>query len=333
MTRLKKNFVVLGGGSWGTALAHVLAKAQQNVHMLVRDATIAQAINSEHKHPKYVQNLLLDPNLLATNDENILQEAHVVVVAIPFQSIAESLPKFAHLIREDAIIINASKGLDVQTASPLSASIHALLPSWKGVYAMLSGPSFAREVIEGQPTAVVLACKDADTGAFLREDCSSARFRCYSSTDVLGVELGGALKNVLAIAAGAAAGLGLKDNASAALITRGIAEISRIGVSLGAQAMTFMGLSGLGDLMLTCMGDLSRNRQVGFRLAQGESLEDIVQSLGMVAEGVKTTQALYTLTQKKGLSSPITASVYALIQGNDPKKSIQKLMTRSLKEE
>jgi len=327
------SFVVFGGGSWGTALAHSIAKANQNVHLLVRDADVAKAINTQHMHPKYVQNLLLDPRVQATTDEAILRTAQVIVLAIPFQSIAANLPRIAPYLTDNVTIINAAKGLDLQTNTTLSGMINGLLPQWKGAYAMLSGPSFANEVLCGQPTAVVLACTDSEIGTRLRAACSSTTFRCYSSTDVLGVELGGALKNIMAIASGVATGFGLQDNARAALITRGLAEMSRIGLALGAEAKTFMGLSGLGDLLLTCTGDLSRNRQVGIRLGQGERLEHIVATLGMVAEGVKTTEAVYSLTQEKSLAAPITEAVHSILCGKAPKESITELMARALKEE
>jgi glycerol-3-phosphate dehydrogenase (NAD(P)+) len=208
-----------------------------------------------------------------------------------------------------------------------------LLPLAHG-YVMLSGPSFATEVLDGHPTAVVLACEEEALAARLRQVFSTPVFRCYSSTDVCGVELGGALKNVMAIAAGLCDGLGLGHNSRGALITRGLAEISRLGVALGARAGTFMGLSGLGDLVLSCTGDLSRNRRVGLALARGEKLEEIIRTLGSVAEGVKTTFAAYSLGRAYKMETPITDAVHAILQGaQTPRQAIQNLMLRDLKEE
>ena len=201
-------------------------------------------------------------------------------------------------------------------------------------YAVLSGPSFAREVVECKPTAVVLGCVDEALGASLRELFATSWFRSYSSTDVRGVELGGAVKNVIAIAAGVSDGLEFGHNARAALVTRGLAEITRLGVALGARPSTFMGLSGLGDLMLTCAGDLSRNRQVGLRLGRGESLAAITGAMRTVAEGVKTSAAVYRLAQSLGVDMPITAAMNAVLDGSlAPAEAVAGLMSRALKEE
>ena len=232
------------------------------------------------------------------------------------------------------MLINAAKGLELGTLSPCSRIVAEELAGRPFHYAMLSGPSFAAEVVRDQPTAVVLATAEEVLGCRLRELFSCATFRCYSSTDVLGVELGGALKNVMAIAAGVCDGLGLGHNSRAALLTRGLAEMSRIGEACGAQAATFMGLSGLGDLALTCTGDLSRNRQVGLRLGQGESLEHITSSLGMVAEGVKTTSAVYDLARRLGVETPVTDTVQGLLHGGEsPREAVMRLMTRTLRQE
>ena len=201
-------------------------------------------------------------------------------------------------------------------------------------YAVLSGPSFAAEVMDAQPTAVVLGCENDALGARLREIFSTPFFRCYSSSDVTGVEMGGALKNVMAIAAGIGDGLGFGSNARAALITRGLAELSRLGTAMGARPLTFMGLSGLGDLVLTCTGRLSRNRQVGIRLGKGEKLDDIVASLGMVAEGVKTASAARELAKKLNVSAPVTEAMCRVLYENaDPAAAVRELMERPLKEE
>jgi len=234
----------------------------------------------------------------------------------------------------DCVLVNTAKGIEVSELVTVERMVREELPGFVDCYAVLSGPSFALEVATCKPTAVVLGCRDERLGARLREVFATPWFRSYSSTDVPGVELGGAIKNVIAIAAGLSDGLGFGLNARAALVTRGLAETSRLGVALGARASTFMGLSGLGDLMLTCSGDLSRNRQVGLRLGAGESLEDIASSMCMVAEGVKTTQAVHRLAQRLGVDMPVTGTMYSVLyEGFAPREAVQALMGRQLKEE
>ena len=234
----------------------------------------------------------------------------------------------------DCVLVNTAKGIEVSELVTVERMVREELPGFVGRYAVLSGPSFALEVATCKPTAVVLGCRDERLGARLREVFATPWVRSYSSTDVPGVELGGAIKNVIAIAAGLSDGLGFGLNARAALVTRGLAETSRLGVALGARASTFMGLSGLGDLMLTCSGDLSRNRQVGLRLGAGESLEDIASSMCMVAEGVKTTQAVHRLAQRLGVDMPVTGTMYSVLyEGFAPREAVQALMGRQLKEE
>ena len=234
----------------------------------------------------------------------------------------------------ETVIVNASKRLENGSCLTMSRVLQEELPELAARYAVLSGPSFAAEVMDAQPTAVVLGCRDETLGAMLRSLFSTPFFRCYSSTDVTGVETGGALKNVMAIAAGVCTGLGFGSNASAALITRGLAELSRLGVAMGARPLTFMGLSGLGDLVLTCTGGLSRNRQVGERLGRGESLEAIVSSLGMVAEGVKTAGAARQLAARFGIEAPVTEAVCRILyEGTGPETAVRDLMDRPLKEE
>jgi glycerol-3-phosphate dehydrogenase (NAD(P)+) len=231
-------------------------------------------------------------------------------------------------------LVNASKGIEADSLLRMSSLAKEVLHPLAHSYVMLSGPSFAAEVLDGQPTAVVLACEEEALGVRLRQAFSTPVFRCYSSTDVCGVELGGAVKNVMAIAAGLCDGLGLGHNARGAMITRGLAEIRRLGAALGARESTFMGLSGLGDLVLSCTGDLSRNRRVGLALARGEELEKILGNLGSTAEGVNTTYAAHSLGRAHGIETPIIDAVHAILQGSmTPKKAIQELMIRDLKEE
>ncbi len=323
---------VAGGGSWGTALAHHLTTCGLPTTLWLRDEAAALAINREHRNPRYVSSFDLHPALRATSDPAALG-APLVVLAVPCQQLRGWLTRHADFFHERPVFVDASKGLEVGTlASP--GRMVAETVGERARYAALSGPSFAAEVLRGLPTAVVLACADEALGASLRDAFSGPNFRCYSSTDVIGVELGGALKNVVAIAAGMCDGLGFGHNSRAALIARGLAEISRIGEACGARPSTFMGLSGLGDLTLTCTGDLSRNRQVGLRLGRGESLEAIAGDLGMVAEGVATADAACALARRLGVEAPIAEAVRAIVrEGRSPAEEVRRLMTRGLREE
>lgn len=325
---------VAGGGSWGTALSHVLAAAGHETTLVLRDETVARAVNERHENPRYLPGKALHPKVTATTDLQALQACDVVVLAVPCQHQRSWLKSAGAFLSPETVIVNASKGLENGSCLTMSRVLQEELPELAARYAVLSGPSFAAEVMDAQPTAVVLGCRDETLGSMLRSLFSTPFFRCYSSTDVTGVETGGALKNVMAIAAGVCTGLGFGSNASAALITRGLAELSRLGVAMGARPLTFMGLSGLGDLVLTCTGGLSRNRQVGERLGRGESLEAIVSSLGMVAEGVKTAGAARQLAARFGIEAPVTEAVCRILyEGTGPETAVRDLMDRPLKEE
>ena len=328
---------VYGGGSWGTALAHALACGGHGTRLLVRDATVAEAVNERHENPRYLPGLRLHADVLAVTDPSVLAESDVWVLAVPCQSQRAALEDVRRLLRPSTVVVNASKGIELNSLKPMSevaAEGLGRAGHFEGRYAVLSGPSFAREVVECKPTAVVLGCADETLGASLRELFATTWFRSYSSTDVRGVELGGAVKNVIAIAAGVSDGLEFGHNARAALITRGLAEITRLGVALGARPSTFMGLSGLGDLMLTCAGDLSRNRQVGLGLGRGESLASVIKAMRTVAEGVKTSAAVYRLAQSLGVDMPITAAMNTVLDGSlSPVEAVRGLMSRALKEE
>ncbi len=333
-----------GGGSWGTALAHLLACAGHSSTLLVREEHVASSINLCHQNPKHMQGINLHPALLATTNPTALASADLVLLALPCQTQRQNLLQHGQHISPTAFIVNASKGVELGSLKRMSevvaeslAATHAPHPFDPTHYAVLSGPSFAKEVLEGKPTAVVLACTSEENGALLRAVFSSPLvpwFRTYSSTDVTGVELGGAVKNVIALAAGLCDALNFGANARAALLTRGLTEIRRLGLALGANPATFMGLSGNGDLILTCTGDLSRNRQVGLRLGHGETLEEILAQSHSVAEGVKTAESVYHLSQTLGVEMPITSAVYAILNGKaTPKEAVSALLARSLKEE
>lgn len=329
----KISLCVAGGGSWGTALGHLLARRGHHVCLWMRDTAVAQAVNEKHENPRYLPGLPLDERLMATTDPTVLDRP-LVVLAVPCQQLRGWLTQHARHFQPRVVLVNAAKGIETGSLATCSEMTAQTIGHLNPRYAVLSGPSFAADVLRDLPTAVVMAAHDEELGRYLRDIFSSSVFRCYSSTDVTGVEMGGALKNVMAIAAGTCDGLGLGANSRAALITRGLAEMSRLGVARGAQAHTFMGLSGLGDLTLTCTDDLSRNRQVGLRLGRGEKLDHITQSLGMVAEGVKTTAAIHDVAQKLGVDAPLTNAVYSLLyEGQSPQAALRDLMGRTLREE
>lgn len=326
---------VVGGGSWGTALAQLLAGKDYEVPLLVRDAELANNINTLRENPKYLPGVTLHPNLIATTSrKEALEGAKHILFSVPCQAFRKTLQSLKPYIEQNVTVICSNKGLELDTGKTVSEVVMEELVDKKPLFAMLSGPSFAAEVVRGMPTAVVLGCCNQSCGKDLREMFSTDSFRAYSSTDVLGVELGGAFKNIIAIAAGMSDGLEFGSNARAALITRGLAEMSRLGVAMGAKAETFMGLSGMGDLVLTCTGDLSRNRQVGLKLGQGMSINDILGDMNQVAEGVKTTTAVYQLAQRLKVELPITETMHAIIHdGKDPHHAWKELMCRELREE
>lgn len=335
---------IWGGGSWGTALAHLLACAGHSATLLVREETVASCINLSHQNPRHMQGTNLHPALVATTSPTSLSHADLVLLALPCQTQRQNLLEHGSLISPNAFIVNASKGVELGSLKRMSEVVeesltNAFNPHFfdQTRYAVLSGPSFAKEVLAEKPTAVVLACVSEENGALLRAVFSSPLvpwFRTYSSTDVTGVELGGAVKNVIALAAGLCDALNFGANARAALLTRGLTEIRRLGLALGANPATFMGLSGNGDLILTCTGDLSRNRQVGLRLGHGETLEEILAQSHSIAEGVKTAESVYHLSQTLGVEMPITSAIYAILNGKaTPKEAVSALLARSLKEE
>ncbi len=326
---------VIGGGSWGTALAQMLAVKGHEIALLVRQRHVAEAIAATHMNSAYLPGVRLSSGILPTvNKDEALLGAGCVLFSVPCQFFRATLREVRPLLPHGAVVVCSNKGLEVETGKTVSQMVEEELAGLAPRFAMLSGPSFAADVVRGRPTAIVMGCADPDLGRELRELFSTTSFRAYSCTDVRGVELGGAVKNVIAIAAGMSDGMGFGDNARAALITRGLAEMSRLGVAMGARASTFMGLSGMGDLVLTCTGDLSRNRQVGLRLGQGIPLERILGEMHQVAEGVKTTQAVYALGHRLGVELPITNAMHAVMyDGKNRQDAWQELMTRELKEE
>lgn len=330
------NVCVLGGGSWGTALADLLSRKGEATTLWMIEEDIAAAIESRHENPRYMKGHALPESLRATNDlAGALKGAEAVVIVVPSHAVREVLTKARDHIPRDVPLIAASKGIENDSLMTIAEVVEDVLPEPYHPYvACLSGPSFAKEVCSQQPTAVTIAAYWPKVASQAQALFTTPYFRTYTSNDVVGVELGGALKNVIAIGAGIADGLGFGHNTRAALITRGLAEISRLGTARGANPLTFMGLAGMGDLILTCTGELSRNRTVGYQLGQGKKLAQILVDLGMVAEGVKTAKSAHDLGLEVGVDLPITDAVYAVLyEDKSPKEAVYELMTRELKPE
>ncbi len=326
---------VLGGGSWGTALANVLAHKGGEVWLWARREEVVEEIRATGRNARYLPGLALSPNLRASTDlSQVMAGISCAVLAVPCQHLARFLRQHRDHFPVRASLVCASKGVELGTFRTMGQVVAEELAGLDPRYAVLSGPSFASEVVRGMPTAVALGCADPELGTLVQNLFSTESFRVYVNTDVLGVELGGAVKNIMAIASGISDGLGFGENARAALITRGLSEMSRLGAALGAQPATFMGLSGMGDLVLTCTGDQSRNRRVGLAIGRGQTLGEVLAGMHNVAEGVKTTEAVQALGMARGIDLPITAQVHAvLFESKDPATAVRELMTRPLKEE
>ena len=314
------DIAVVGAGSWGTALAKTLADKGHHVALWGRDAEQAAAIRAQKENARYLPGAMLPDTLVATSDlGEALAGKELVVSVVPSQVTRSVWAEAARGLREDAVIVSASKGIENGSLATMDEVLGEVLPAAHGARTVyLSGPSFAKEVGLRLPTAVVVASRDREAAAIAQRAFTTDRFRVYTSDDVPGVEIGGALKNVMAIAAGIADGLGFGHNTRAALITRGLAEISRIGAKKGANPLTLAGLAGLGDLVLTCTGDLSRNRTVGLKLGRGMRLADVLAEQKQVAEGVKTTESARDLGRKLGVELPITEMVYAILYQDKP---------------
>ena len=326
---------VFGGGSWGTAVAHQMARRGHDVLMWARESEVAEGVNSQHRNPLFMSDLDLDPGLRAVDDLTAAAEhSNTWIWVVPVQFSRAVMNDLKPATSGDVVVVSASKGIETGTLRRMDEVAEEALGVGSQRFGCLSGPTFAREVILGDPSAAVLAFRDLELAASLQEEFSDHRLRCYAGTDLIGVELAGALKNVIAIAAGIVDGLGLGFNTQAALMTRGLHEITRLGVALGAEAETFRGLAGMGDLVLTCTGGLSRNRTLGQRLGRGENLEEILGSQREVVEGVRTTPAAAKLAQDHGVVMPITDAMTRLLIGDvDPKTALRELMTRELRVE
>lgn len=331
-----KKIGVIGAGSWGTTLANVLAKKGYDVTLWVYEQDLAARLSETRINDLYLDEITLSPNLSYTSDlAEAVQGCQFLVLVSPSQVMRHVLKQLKPHLADDCLLVSAAKGIENNTLLTMSEVLQEVLGSEiEQRCAFLSGPSFAREVAGEQPTAVAVAAVDIEVAHQVQELFSTEYFRVYTNQDVVGVEIGGAMKNVIALAAGVADGLGFNHNARSALITRGLVEISRLGEAKGAHETTFFGLAGMGDLILTCTGDLSRNRSVGVELGRGRKLDEILNQMHMVAEGVKTTLSAYQLATKLGVTMPITEQMYqVLYEDKDPQQAVADLMMRALTSE
>jgi glycerol-3-phosphate dehydrogenase (NAD(P)+) len=331
-----KNTAVIGAGTFGTALAQLLAESGHRVRLWAFEPEVAQGINQKHINPFFLDDCQLDPGIIATNSmAEALEQAELILLVMPSQFFRSVVSQAAAHIPDNAILVCCSKGIEQGTGFTMGEVTGDVLPKcFHRHLCCLSGPSFAREVALGMPSAVTVAARDERTARVVQHSTATPAFRVYTSPDMAGVELGGAIKNPLAIAAGMTAGLELGYNTLAALITRGLAEMTRLAQARGGQLTTMAGLAGLGDLVLTCTGALSRNRTVGYRLARGENIQQITSSMKMVAEGVINTKTVLELAERSEVEMPITQAVYRVIyEGQPPSEALMDLMTRGLKSE
>ena len=327
---------VIGAGSWGTTLANLLAKKGLDVTLWVYEAELAARLPKTRINDLYLPDVLLDESLRFSNDLPATTAGRQALVLVPPSQVMRDVVKgIASALPADCLLVSASKGIENDTLMTMFEVLTEVFgPGVAGRCAFLSGPSFAKEVAAELPTAVAVASTSEETATRVQELFSTEYFRVYTNPDVVGLELCGALKNVIALAAGVSDGLGFGYNTRAALITRGLVEMARLGKAKGASAETFAGLAGMGDLVLTCTGDLSRNRTVGMELGRGRSLEEILGAMRMVAEGVKTTLSAFQLADKLGVDMPITRQMYEILYtGKDPRQAVTDLMMRELKPE
>lgn len=326
---------VMGSGSWGTAFSQILCDAGTEVVLWGRNSKVVDEINTLHTNSAFHPGVTLSPEIKATNDAaTALASADVVVLAIPAQTLRENLVLWANHLKSEAIIVSLLKGIERETSQRISELIREVVGCSEDQIAVLTGPNLAGELIVRQPAASVVASSSLATAEKVQQLCGNQYFRPYTSQDVLGCELGGTIKNVIALAVGMATAMGLGDNTKASVITRGLAETARLGQALGADPATFAGLAGLGDLVATCSSPLSRNRSLGEYLGRGLTLAEAVQATNTTAEGVASSRAVLQLAQQQGVEMPIVGGVVAVIDGKlTPNQAVQALMGRSFKAE
>jgi glycerol-3-phosphate dehydrogenase (NAD(P)+) len=327
---------IIGAGSWGTALGIIAGRAGHRVRLWSRNVTVVDGINQHRVNDVYLAAHEIPQGVEATTDLNeALHDAELVLLAAPSHVTRELMIRMMHCLQPEMIFVSATKGIEIETGKRISEVVRDVLRKhFEPRFVCLSGPSFAQEVAVGHPTAVVAASHDAEDARLVQEALSFQNLRIYTNMDVVGTEIGGSVKNVMAVAAGMVAGLGLGTNSIAALITRGLAEMARFALAQGARMETLMGLAGMGDLVLTCTGGLSRNRYVGQELGKGRALPEIVSGMHEVAEGVKTTLAVHRLAQKLKVEMPITSEVHAVLyEGKKAEDAAGELMVRPLRDE
>jgi len=327
---------VIGAGSWGTALAVIAGRAGHDVRLWSRNAEVADAINRERSNPCYLKETRIPDNVGASQKIlDVVPAAELLIFAAPSHTARKLVSEMSAVLRPEMIFVSAAKGIEIETGKRISEIVEEVVSEKaRPRFVCLSGPSFAKEVVENHPTAVVAAGADAEVTRVVQSALSVQNFRIYTNDDVIGTELAGSLKNVIAIAAGMVAGLDFGSNSLAALITRGLAEITRLAVNQGARIETMIGLAGVGDLVLTCTGSLSRNRFVGEELGKGRTLEEIQVQMSEVAEGVKTTRAAKLLAEKAGIQMPITNEVHAVLYAKKlARDAVAELMSRPLQTE
>ncbi|MBO8170684.1 MAG: NAD(P)H-dependent glycerol-3-phosphate dehydrogenase [Bacillaceae bacterium] len=322
---------VIGSGSWGTALSIVLADNNREVHIWSRKHETADEINNQHTNRRYLPDITLPESIYGfTSIENVVRDKNVILLAVPSHAMRSTVRHIVPYLKKEALIIHAAKGLEIDSLKRMSEVLEEELPtSFHERIVVLSGPSHAEEVSRRSPTTVVVASRSLESAEQAQDAFINSNFRVYTNPDVIGVEIGGALKNIIALGSGLSDGLGYGDNAKAALITRGLAEIGRLGVHLGANPLTFSGLSGVGDLVVTCTSQHSRNWRAGQMLGQGKQLNEVLDTMGMVVEGIRTTKAAYKLSQQEKVEMPITRELFqVLFENKSPKLAVEDLMCR-----
>ncbi|MDH5722794.1 MAG: NAD(P)-dependent glycerol-3-phosphate dehydrogenase [Alphaproteobacteria bacterium] len=324
---------VIGAGAWGTALAQVCSQDNRDITIWCREERLAEEINTLHSNKLYLGDISLNPSINATSSLEIALKAQILLIVTPAQATRNILEQMKPLIRPDHLLVLCSKGVEVSSEKLMSQVVQDILPNTK--LAILSGPNFAKEIAQGKPAATTLACEDKKVGKTIQNLIATPYFRPYLTDDIIGAQIAGAFKNVIAIACGIAHGLNLGESARASLVTRGLAEISRLGVSMGARAETFMGLCGVGDLMLTCSSEQSRNFSLGLLLAQGQSLESIMKRSGSsLSEGVHTALTALNLAEKHRIEMPISMAVYNCLHGDlSLDEAMKEMLNRKIKEE
>ncbi|WP_458407727.1 NAD(P)H-dependent glycerol-3-phosphate dehydrogenase [Anaerotignum sp.] len=328
-----KKVTVIGSGSWGTALAVMLAQNDHEVMIWSRRQDAVDELLNDRKNERYLPGITIPENIQATTDrEAAVKGAEIIILAVPSRAVAETVRDFSPYFKTWQILVNVAKGLEPGTLLCLSDVIEREAPQC--AVCVLSGPSHAEEVARGIPTTCLITCENEAVAKIVQEEFANARFRLYTNTDMVGVEIGAALKNVMALAAGMSDGLGFGDNTKAALMTRGMAEMKRLGIAMGGKPETFAGLSGIGDLIVTCTSMHSRNRRAGILLGQGKTLQETLDEVKMVVEGVNTVQAACALAEKYNVSMPITQAIYGvLFEGDNVQEAVNNLMTREYKSE